>query len=173
MASLREFIVGRRDEIKAQITALKSELRELELAEAAIKTGTPERLGAPLRTATMSGKPTIKEMVLDVLNGGGGAEASEIVELIHNRFGEEIPRSSLSPQLSRLKEDGFLNLDGRVWTIISDKEDRDKSRSSEEIGGGEVRGRALPTESPEGASPSTSIPTHPSPSRDLDDEIPF
>jgi hypothetical protein len=170
MASLREFIAGRRDEIKKQIAALKGELRDLDLAEAAIKTGTIT-VHAP--AVSTPGKPTIKEMVLEVLSGRGGlgVEASEIIALISNRFGEEVPRSSLSPQLSRLKEDGLLDLEGRIWKIASSKEDRgaETPRPSDEFGGGEVRGRALPTESPEGASPSTSISDHLGPWRDKDD----
>ena len=161
MASLRDFIATRREDVKRQIADLKAELRELNLAEAAIKTGVP--VVAPAMSTGGTGKPTIKEMVVAVLGARpDGAEATEIISLVSSRFGDEIPRSSLSPQLSRLKEEGTLVLDGRTWKLSNEREDQaNLARPSPEFGGGEVRGEALPTDSPEGANPSTSISNHP------------
>lgn len=177
MPSLRDFIASRREEIKREISSLRAELRELSLAESAIKNGTPETVTSDGRRGTSESKITIKDMVLEVLaDKPAGAEATEILNLIANRFGEEIPRPSLSPQLSRLKEEGRLALEGRIWRVAENIPDpKDESLGSETTsGGGEVRGRALPTESPEGANPSTSSSDRPERQwRDLDDEIPF
>lgn len=171
MDSLREFIATRREEVKRQIAALKVELRELNLAEAAIKTGMPEVQSSSILNSGRS-KPTIKDMVLAVLsNRPTGAEASEIVDLIENEFGEQIARSSLSPQLSRLKEEGLIELAGRIWKVTSEK-DQGEAPWSSNHGGGEVREQALPTARAEGASPSTSTHYHPSP-EETDDDSPI
>ncbi|MHA7884943.1 hypothetical protein [Nitratireductor rhodophyticola] len=174
METLRDFIDRRRAEIKAQISSLKSELKELSTAESALKSGAPLNEN---QSKSSSSKNTIKEMVAHVLDDvPGGAEATEIVELIGNRFGEEVPRSSLSPQLSRMKEDGVLVLDGRTWRLSKFSRDLavGAAGSPDEKGGGEVRGQAFPTESPEDANPSTSTEHHSEQSwQNSDDDIPF
>jgi hypothetical protein len=51
-----------------------------------------------------------------VLSGQpSGLNSSGILDAIKKRFGRDIERTSLSPQLSRLKEDGELILSGEVW----------------------------------------------------------
>lgn len=175
MSQIRQFIEARREEIKEQIAALKQELRELNLAEGAIKSGVvPSRDEG---VASSSSRTTIKEMVVEVLEDRpNGAEASEIIELIANSFGESIARSSLSPQLSRLKEEGVLSLEGRVWLLqkYAKGPEATTSEPNDSSGGGEVQERALPTASPEGAIPSTASPHHSDHIFDPDDdEIPF
>jgi hypothetical protein len=172
MLDLRQFIEQRRETIKAQISELKRELKELALAESAIKTGVAPTL--PVTKTTKDGL-TIKEMVIDVLSDlPDGAEASEIVDLIANKHGEVVVRSSLSPQLSRLKDEGVLELDGRIWRALQKEKGSEPTSSepSQEFGGGEVRGQVFPAGSPEGATPSTS-----SSNRrvfdELDDDVPF
>lgn len=109
--SLREFIDKREAEIKELRAALLGELRELKAAKEAI---------GGVSAATPSGKldgrdsrPTIKRMVLETLEKRGKCGTSEeIISWIKEDFGQEVVRSSLSPQLSRLKEaDKKLNLD--------------------------------------------------------------
>lgn len=170
MTSFRDLIAARREEVKRQITELKAELREITLAEAAIKSGVLD--GASTQGQGSRGKHTIKDMVVSVLSSRlEGAEASDIVNFIANEFGEEVPRSSLSPQLSRLKEEGALILDGRIWKLNRQEDRADFARSSVALGGGEVRGEALPTDSPEGANPSTSIHNHQAGSEQTDDDL--
>lgn len=48
-----------------------------------------------------------------------GATATELVDFFHNAWGrEDIVRSSLSPQLSRLKSEHKIDLIGRVWILL-------------------------------------------------------
>ncbi|WVT73442.1 hypothetical protein QM996_18505 [Sinorhizobium chiapasense] len=173
MANLREFIEQRRSEILRQISELKAELAELKLAEAAIKSGVIPAGGTRPDTRD---RGTIKEMVVDVLSGRpDGAEASDILQLILNSFGEEIPRSSLSPQLSRLKEEGTIVLHGRTWKLSEYDEGSDGETSEPSTeGGGAVREPDSSIRIPEGANPSTSTETvHPSFTRTSDEDIPF
>jgi hypothetical protein len=61
---------------------------------------------------------TMKEAALRILNDfDNGLTASEIVEEMKSRFGMTYPRSSLSPQLSRLKHDGLLQQSGSRWLL--------------------------------------------------------
>ncbi|HSX54169.1 MAG TPA: hypothetical protein VLG14_02630 [Sphingomonas sp.] len=107
--TLRDFIAQRETEIRDQQKALKAELRELQIAKAALEGPTD----APtVGVATL----TIKEMARDVLSGmPGGLNSSGILDAIKKKYSREIERTSLSPQLSRLKDDGELVLDGDTW----------------------------------------------------------
>jgi hypothetical protein len=106
--TLRDFIAQRETEIRDQQKALKAELRELQIAKAALD----GQVDAPANGAT----PTIKEMAREVLSGmPNGLNSSGILDGIKKTFGREIERTSLSPQLSRLKDDGDLVLNGELW----------------------------------------------------------
>jgi hypothetical protein len=169
MTNLRHYIENRREEIKQLIAELKQELTELALAEKAITTGTP----APALDVGRGSSPTIKEMVLEVLEGETeGATAQTIIELINNRFGEEIARPSLSPQLSRLKEEGYLALDGRTWRLT--KYEYGPPTQGDDgpntLGGGIVREQGFPSTRPEGANPSTSTELHQTRYSEIDED---
>jgi hypothetical protein len=110
--TLRDFIAQRESEIRDQVKALRAELRELQVAKAALdgQEGTPP--------APKSGGMTIKDMALAVLNSKTaepGLTSHEILAGIKAEFDREIDRTSLSPQLSRLKEGGDVFLAGDRW----------------------------------------------------------
>jgi NAD(P)H-nitrite reductase large subunit len=66
--------------------------------------------------ATAPPLPTIKEMAKAVLTTAEeGMTSSEILTAISEAYGRTIDRTSLSPQLSRLKEAGELVLNGERW----------------------------------------------------------
>ncbi len=113
--SLQEFIRERRPEITAQIHALREELKQLDVAEIALSDKRPQTTHKP------TDLPTIKEMVLEVLAGyPQGIRANEILSAIESRHGARIARESLSPQLSRLKDEGKIILKGRKWCLIQE-----------------------------------------------------
>ncbi|WP_139316332.1 hypothetical protein [Pseudochrobactrum sp. B5] len=61
---------------------------------------------------------TIKDYVVQVLSDSKkGMTALDILYEINSRFGKSYDRPSLSPQLSRLKENGVLGLRGSVWYL--------------------------------------------------------
>lgn len=61
---------------------------------------------------------TIKEAVVNVLEDApSGFSALDILREINTRFGWDYARESLSPQLSRLKQEGHINLTGRTWHL--------------------------------------------------------
>ena len=105
------------DDIKARKKDLMRQLKELRDLELAIKSA-----GKSAETAQESAKPekgpTLKDMVLAVLHAlNRGAEATEIADEIKATYSKEVMRSSLSPQLSRLKGEGKLKLEEKTWFL--------------------------------------------------------
>ena len=134
--SLREFIEQREAEIRQLRAELLKELRELRAAKSAIAQSVGKDEKATL--------PTIKTMIRKVLEKRNrAASADEIISWIHEDFGAVIARTSVSPQLSRLRADEILTLDEatREWALIQsvaslaeDMPDQE-SRSEATIGG--------------------------------------
>jgi hypothetical protein len=110
--TLRDFIANREAEIREQLKALKAEQKELQLAKAALDG--PE----PATSTPKSGGMTIKDMALFVLRteaAKDGMTSHQILAGIKQEFHREIDRTSLSPQLSRLKADEEIGLIGEKW----------------------------------------------------------
>lgn len=122
--SLREFIEKREAEIKNLMVSLKRELKELRAARDAIMSESTAAKSSEVRDIDSdSPKRTIKEMALiSLMDHGGSGTAEEILEWISEGFGKIIERSSLSPQLSRLKADGRLELDAHsmIWKLAQE-----------------------------------------------------
>jgi hypothetical protein len=110
--TLRDFIASREAEIREQLKALKAEQKELQVAKAALDGQEPAAASA------QSSSPTIKEMALYVLRTEAAKEgmtSHQILAGIKQEFGRDIDRTSLSPQLSRLKTDEEIGLIGEKW----------------------------------------------------------
>ena len=140
-------IIERLATLRAQITPLEQELHEVRMAKAALqreaantrepqlalanpahlKAGDGARsvLAPVVLTTNFERSPyahlTIKQLVLKALHEHfpGGATANQMLDLFANVWGRgEIARTSLSPQLSRLKEDDHLIFRrGHVWHL--------------------------------------------------------
>lgn len=109
--TLRDFIAQREAEIRDQQKALKAELRDLQIAKNALESQSGSESSKAQGTTL-----TIKEMAREVLSHQpNGLNSSGILDGIKKTFGRDVERTSLSPQLSRLKDDGELALDGDVW----------------------------------------------------------
>lgn len=153
MTSLREFLSVRRAELEKTLAALDeqrspllAELFEIEAAEKALapdglpNTDAAEEADKPANPTAKRSREirpgSIKDKVMAVLrNRPMGADANEILELIANQFGEAIERTSLSPQLSRLKKEEWLVLDGNVWRVADKNEAPDVGASgASEVG---------------------------------------
>jgi hypothetical protein len=76
-------------------------------------------LSSPL-LAKSDERPTIKELVVNALATNQefrryGATAAELKECLKHMFDRDVEMSSLSPQLSRLRDDGVLTLENGKW----------------------------------------------------------
>jgi len=71
---------------------------------------------------TLRGKHelTVKDMVSAVLQGfPNGTTVQSLTEYIEQLFGTQVPRSTLSPTLSRMKQDNTVQLRGDRWYLSS------------------------------------------------------
>jgi hypothetical protein len=116
--TLKDFLANRKAEIKTQQVALRKELAEISAAETAIESSCNGEDATTRKR--VSSRLTIKDMIIGVLeNKIEGADAFKILEMIKEKYGKDISRPSLSPQLSRLKtDDGVLELDGNNWRLV-------------------------------------------------------
>lgn len=76
---------------------------------------------------------TLKQLTLRALRDrflDSGASAQQLLEFFENGYGRQIERSSLSPQLSRLKEDGEVELDGKLWRLPREEIEKARMRAS-------------------------------------------
>lgn len=116
MPTLREFIASRKSEIHKKLSELRHELSELDAAEEAIASDTPSQREPSISTS--HSRTTIKDMIVEVLQRvPNGLESNEIIDKIRGQFDAEVPRTSMSPQLSRLKAEGVLAVDGKRWLL--------------------------------------------------------
>lgn len=95
-----------------------------------------------------AGRRTIKQLVVEALTGHftGGATANDLLEFFAREYGrDDIVRTSLSPQLSRLKEEGKIVRVGHTWhpsdsfealMANGDNENGDADEAEPEVGDG-------------------------------------
>jgi hypothetical protein len=103
-------------EITAKIDAIEKELADLRAAAKAI--GMVNRLPKVPFHVTRRTEPevTIKEAVMNVLaDYPEGLIALDILGKVNERFDLGLVRTSLSPQLTRLKREGKITNHGSVW----------------------------------------------------------
>ena len=118
MSKLRQFLSERKAEIDRQIKDLRDERAEILMAEKAL----PQADSVPgierQSRRAPDGGPTLKDMAVAVLSElPDGADANAIRHLIGMKFGREIARESMSPQLSRLGAASVLKRDGLIWKL--------------------------------------------------------
>ncbi|MGE3251649.1 MAG: hypothetical protein AB7J28_08865 [Hyphomonadaceae bacterium] len=131
--TVREFLdereaklIARLKEYRQLTDPLEAELADVQRAKGAlvvaVPTGgemTPDVVAALAEIAENEGL-TLKQIALKALTEGfpDGATAAQLVEFIEKNYHRRIERSSLSPQLSRLKEhDKLLVQDGKLWKL--------------------------------------------------------
>ncbi len=139
MATMNDFL----QYVRKRRTALQRELSELEIAERIYRhSGVQmvpgqESLFAPIMPLLV--RRSIKRMVTDLLDEmhPHGLTALEILDQIRVRWNIDIKRTSLSPQLTRLKNDGEIYNDKGVWKRLKKTEapaEPDASENTENQG---------------------------------------
>jgi hypothetical protein len=151
--SLSDFLTRRERELQTRINGLYGQLRPLEAELADVrkaKSAVSDRSAPKLplggdestllgtvivdtakRTVTVEhntpyARMTMKQLVELALREHfpNGATANQLIDFFHNAWGRpDVVRSSLSPQLSRLKSEGRVDLkNGSVWVLLENKE---------------------------------------------------
>ena len=144
--NLLDFITRRREELdrleaphSEAIDKIKAEREQLRRAAmAAGIEAHPDSSKEGARQTRRFGKMTIKEGVVAVLDEHpNGMPALDILREINLRYGWAYARESLSPQLSRLKQEGHIDLTGRIWHLPGQKiEPSDNNLFNEELSEG-------------------------------------
>lgn len=139
MTTLREFIATRQAEIASQMAALRREDRELRIALEALDGGKPRANGK-----ARGNRPTLSEMAITVLNEYGGTRTESIIGLVKDKYGVDVPKSSMSPQLSKLKREGVVTLDviDKIWRLVGENESSHRNEAAtdaSETGAGSAR----------------------------------
>lgn len=132
--SLERDLVKRIEAKRAEIAPLEAELADVRRALAAVcadnsatslvnKHQTPSDEAAedsPYKGLTM------KELVVRALKEHlrEGATSADFLRVFHEIYGRrDIVRTSLSPQLSRLKRERVLTLEGKVWKLVKNQQE--------------------------------------------------
>jgi len=129
----RTALLSEKAALEAQLLAVKDHLGRLDASEATyrglsltlFKSLKPEAVAQLSgikahveQTKTKAKKPTIKQMVLVVLEGyPDGLLALEILKKINTRYDSKYIRTSLSPQLSRLAQAQQIHRRGKRWVL--------------------------------------------------------
>lgn len=147
MKTTQDFLKERRAEVeRAKRAALAEAARpfdiELQKIDAALKavgsftlrSDEPSPVestdDASPRAKTKAIGMTLKEMIIVVLRAHqGGMDALSILAAINDRWEIGLARTSLSPQLSRLKAEGKLRLVGKDWSLVQKDEAPDAGTS--------------------------------------------
>lgn len=115
-----QFLSERLSVIDAQMKALREEKAKLKQAIDLFKDDKTQKSG---HRQTINGEPIFKEKIKTTLTEKypNGATANDILAYVNERWEREIIRSSLSPQLSRLKKEGVITLDNDVWKLAKNE----------------------------------------------------
>jgi hypothetical protein len=129
-------LAARASELRAELLPIEREIEEIKAARSAIvrvreipargsdagKSAVAYWLSADRNAAYRT--QTMKQLVRIALadHFKHGATANQMLSLFRDTFGrDDIIRSSLSPQLSRLKSEGEIMRDGLVWRLAPPK----------------------------------------------------
>jgi len=133
MSTARDLLLNRRSEIGGKVTPLVSEIARLrevlaakqkDLASCNAELNQIQSALKAIEETETKSQLTIKQAVLEVMKDHReGMTALEILAAINTRyFGGRMVRSSLSPQLSRLKnDDGKIDLRGNKWFLLPEQ----------------------------------------------------
>jgi hypothetical protein len=123
---LRSFIEKRRsvlekraDELRKELAQISTELDELTRVASAMPMVKGLDSATNPRPSQALQPGTIKDYAVQVLRDHPrGLVALDVLAAINRRFGTNYPRTSLSPQLSRLGQAGVLGRRGLVWYLV-------------------------------------------------------
>jgi DNA-binding transcriptional ArsR family regulator len=131
--TLAQYLDRRKKELKSQISALRGQLdpREAELAQiekmeellaiAPAAGLTDLASGAQLGPSDVQVEMTIKEMILSALRDHfieNGASPTDLRDYMRSAYDRDVDRNSISPQLSRLREEGMVDmLNSGKWKL--------------------------------------------------------
>jgi hypothetical protein len=130
---LRE-LRGEIRELKNALLPLEAEVYQVELGLRAMEgsliapTGADASRNAVAHHARRANpdieKLTLKQIIMKALaeHFADGATAIQMLDFFARQWGRQEMRTSLSPQLSRLKEEGKITLEGKIWRLAPEED---------------------------------------------------
>lgn len=120
MRSLRQSLVEQLSALESKAEALREEIQYIDafLKHAPVGEHVDE-IAEPIRR--IRPEMTMKALVLEALEQHfpQGANVGDLLRCFSDIYKRsDIARTSLSPQLTRLKEEGQIVLDGRTWRLV-------------------------------------------------------
>jgi len=112
---------------KARVAALELELAKTKRAFEALgedddaEGAVAETAILPSEPANSYGRMSIKALAMEALQTHfrNGATAVELLDHFSKAYGrKDVPRTSLSPQLTILKNEGKINREGLIWRVV-------------------------------------------------------
>lgn len=143
MTTLTEFLAQRETELLDQIEdvrrslhPLENELAQVRRAKAIISMEAAPR--APVSAfeefdeiqIAPYAEMTMKQLTIKALRDHfpRGATAQKLISFFSDAWGRaDVQRSSLSPQLTRLKQEGVIGLNGKTWYLVTDEKGPDET----------------------------------------------
>ena len=123
---IQQILVDRLRQIDAEIARLKSEKDKTKQALAIFKAdlATPIHNGAATKESGVAREPIFKDKVRHALKTQypQGATARELLQYINSNWGRQVKRASLSPQLSRLRQEGVITVENSIWKLVTIEE---------------------------------------------------
>ena len=110
--------------VRKRRVELNKELAELDVAERVYRDSGVQMVSgqSDLLPEAPRSRVTIKQMVVNLLGTAHphGMATREILGFIQSGYHVKIKRESLSPQLTRLKNDNLIYNDKGVWRLVKD-----------------------------------------------------
>jgi hypothetical protein len=133
MATLRDILTEHLAGLDSRIEGLRVELQALEterdntekmlatLPDKSAETSVPAGYRVKRALLPAFAYLTIKELALKALREKftNGATATQMVEHFKSAWGREVMRTSLSPQLTRLKDEKKIDIRGNQWFLTN------------------------------------------------------
>lgn len=123
MRARYKILLKEREELYLQLRALQKEQEEIERAAKAsgLQLNEPETRAPQTQDKPPKNNMTIKEASVEILKKHpNGLPANEILSELNKMLASDYVRSSLSPQLSRLKRIGAIYDVNGVWTLAKE-----------------------------------------------------
>ena len=107
-------------ELEQEIAARQTELDELKIAERVIdRLGSDEfeLIGHDAEFTVVRGL-TIADLIIKILTDHGARDTASIHQLMRDEYKRDTTPNTVGSTLSRLKSEGRVTLDGRLWSNL-------------------------------------------------------
>ncbi|GEM_PF-3383263 len=129
MESTADILLAHKQKLVAQLALAKAKVESIETEIANVdsaigslpQTPAPAHKPTPVKVRHDGRKMSVKAMVLESLDLHlpDGGEVHDLLNCFATVYGrDDVARTSLSPQLTTLKNEGKISRDGMIWRLV-------------------------------------------------------